>query len=115
MVVPEPRCPFCNTVGISQVEAQPIGPILLIFCKNCGAIHGAIPNPKPPEDVLSSPNRAPVSLPLKPKPAPIPAPAPTPGQMTPERMAAMAPLMVSPGSTNYRVIRPLTDEEAKGE
>jgi len=102
-----PRCPFCNTVGINQVEAQPFGPILLIFCKNCGAIHGAIP--KPPE---TQPAHKPEPVVIQKKPAPIPANSPQ--VMTPERAAAMAPLF-NRGSTNYRIIRPLTDEEAKGE
>lgn len=71
-----PRCPFCNAQGISQIEANPIGPALLIFCKKCGAIHGVVPKAttvdrKPEAETI--PTEAPPAPPAKPefKPKPL--------------------------------------------
>jgi hypothetical protein len=95
----------------------------LIFCKKCGAIHGVVANPKSAPIGATGGSAAGSE---RPQSAPVGA-ADTPGrrparpdsgpkqgdQMTPERAAAMSSFFAQ--GTNYRIIRPLTDEEAKGE
>lgn len=43
-----PRCPFCNAHGLSCLANQPVGAYLIVYCGQCGAIHGIIPSPKSP-------------------------------------------------------------------
>jgi hypothetical protein len=43
-----PRCPFCNAQGINQIEAKTVGYYGIIYCKQCGAIHGVVPVPAKP-------------------------------------------------------------------
>ncbi len=41
----KPRCPHCNALGLNQLAAQKAGAFMVIFCGQCGAIHGIIPQP----------------------------------------------------------------------
>ena len=41
-----PRCPHCNA-GIGKLAHQPVGFYAVVYCGQCGAIHGVIPAPKP--------------------------------------------------------------------
>lgn len=48
----EPRCPYCNASGVDKITAQRLGGALLLYCGQCGAIHGvvpAVPKPAPPQ------------------------------------------------------------------
>lgn len=40
-----PRCPFCNAQGLDKLAAKTLGYFSLIYCGQCGAIHGVVPLP----------------------------------------------------------------------
>lgn len=49
-----PRCPFCSAQGINQIEAKTVGYYGIIYCKQCGAIHGVVPVPAKPTSESAS-------------------------------------------------------------
>ena len=53
-----PRCPYCNATGLKHLAIQEVGPITLVYCGQCGAIHGVLPRPQAqsPEVAIRSPS-----------------------------------------------------------
>lgn len=43
-----PHCPHCNAQGLKHLACEPLAAFALIYCKQCGAIYGAVPCPQPP-------------------------------------------------------------------
>jgi len=107
-----PRCPWCNTSGIKNVQAAPVGPVLVLYCGQCGAIFGVAPGAAAPQKAVKSADKAPdkpQAVQLPPRSAPVVVKAPPPGGPSPEHVAAMSPLFVQGGSL-YRVVRRLDDD-----
>lgn len=58
----DPRCPYCNTSGAEFIVAQNLATFTLIYCAQCGAIHGVLPlipaaaNPPPAKKKVSAPS-----------------------------------------------------------
>jgi hypothetical protein len=38
-----PRCPHCNATGLKYLAAQEVGLYTIVYCSQCGAIHGVVP------------------------------------------------------------------------
>jgi len=75
--VPEPRCPFCNTTGLQEIATQQLpNRVVIVYCRQCGAIHGVIP----PLIAPVRPNHQETDQP--PTPSPTPSPSTTPKQVT---------------------------------
>lgn len=124
-----PRCPFCNAQGVSQLEAKTIGFFAVIYCRQCGAIHGVVPKPQDYPKPVETPKSEPVApepkalpepfdirkIDVEKKPPEIPKPPPAEPKkeqnMTPERARAMMPYYTQPGSTMYKIIRKDDEEE----
>lgn len=54
-----PHCPHCNAEGLNHLVFEPLAAFALVYCKQCGAIYGAVPcsqqaaaDPVPPEFLL---------------------------------------------------------------
>lgn len=47
-----PRCPHCHAQGLDYVALEELETVTLVYCQECGAIHGAVPCPQPPLDSL---------------------------------------------------------------
>lgn len=62
---PQPRCPYCNAQGVKHLAIEEVGAITLVYCGQCGAIHGLLPKQKP---TAVSPEKA-----MTPEPPPKPA------------------------------------------
>lgn len=43
-----PRCPYCNAQDVEPLMVEQ-GPVILVCCAQCGAIHGVLPNPRKTE------------------------------------------------------------------
>jgi len=63
------RCPHCQAKGMKQLAARKAGPYSIIYCRQCGAIHGVVPDvetlpasrqsqPEPAEDSPDNTNAA---------------------------------------------------------
>ena len=39
----KPRCPYCNAQGLKHLSINHAGFFAIVFCGQCGAIHGIIP------------------------------------------------------------------------
>jgi len=107
-----PRCPFCNAQGINQIEAKSLGPVLLLYCKNCGAIHGVIQSPPVPHPPVKD---EPViqQKPFELKPLEQLEEHPRPNKpLTPQQAALLQKHMVQHASP-YRII--LTGDDPEGE
>lgn len=105
-----PRCPWCNTAGIKNVQAAPVGPVLVLYCGQCGAIFGVAPaaaaakkQPKIQEQPVK------VAPQTAPRPAPVVVKSPQQNDSSPEHIAAMSSLFGQGGSL-YRVVRQLDDD-----
>lgn len=63
-----PRCPYCNTQGLKHLAVYRTGAFAVVYCDQCGAIHGVVPiRSHPVEQKQHS---------LEPKPETPPDPAP---------------------------------------
>ena len=52
----EPRCPYCNAQGVQHIAARPLSTAVVIYCSQCGAIFGVVPNqPEPKRGLLKNP------------------------------------------------------------
>lgn len=111
---PTLRCGFCNAQGINQLEAQVFGFYSVIFCRQCGAIHGIVPAPPARPDAKAEAPE-PVEPPQQPEPPfdfraieieniEVEKPKTEP-KLTPARAQGMMSYYIQPGSTNYRIIR----------
>jgi len=82
-----PRCPTCDAQGIKHLANHNLGQYILVYCGQCGAIYGVVPNlaglqhqhPYPP--VTEVPAPAPFKL------APLPDPPPPAPNDAPEEKA----------------------------
>jgi len=41
-----PRCPYCNAQGLKSLAILQAGAFAVIYCDQCGAIHGIVPMPR---------------------------------------------------------------------
>ena len=41
-----PHCPHCNAQGLKHLAFEPLAAFALVYCKECGAIYGAVPCPQ---------------------------------------------------------------------
>lgn len=41
-----PHCPHCNAQGLEHLVFEPLSAFALVYCKQCGAIYGAVPCPQ---------------------------------------------------------------------
>lgn len=67
-----PRCPYCDAQGLKHLAAKKAGPCLIIYCSQCGAIHGIMPDTKPEAGQKSVGKQTPAAAPAqnhRPKPA----------------------------------------------
>lgn len=74
-----PRCPTCDAQGIKHLANHNLGQYILVYCGQCGAIYGVVPN-------LAALQTQPPSPPAVEVPAPAPAPfklAPLPDPIRP--------------------------------
>lgn len=68
-----PRCPHCYAQGLKYLSIQKVSSFTLVYCGNCGAIHGIIPSsPQRPSKPTSEPSRtfpsSPATAPTTPPP-----------------------------------------------
>jgi len=89
-----PRCPTCNAQGIKHLVNHNLGQYFLVYCGQCGAIYGVVPNMAalqsqpaviPPAAEVPAP--VPVPPPFKLAPLPPPPPQPVPKPAPPENPA----------------------------
>lgn len=73
-----PRCPFCNTPGLDRLKIEVVsGQFRVIYCAQCGAIHGILPLGRQPAESPPQPKPAKFFVPAPPPPkAEAPKPAP---------------------------------------
>jgi hypothetical protein len=105
-----PRCPYCNATGLKHLAIQEVGPITLVYCGQCGAIHGVLPRPPAQSSELAREAR-----PAKnDEPAPPPkfdilahlsqVELPPPRLYSPEQLAGMARYSSNPTSQRRIVV-----------
>lgn len=94
----EPRCPYCNTQGLSNLAQYQAGQFAVIYCAQCGAIFGVIPlavpalsrkKPPAPAEIFSPPPDQPISEPK--------TELELPKNSAPETEPAVDPAPVPPG------------------
>lgn len=92
-----PRCPYCNAQGLSFIKSQKSGPFRVIFCGQCGAIHGVLPAGREPvtklghtEAVIKTPPPTPTEAPNHP-PRETKTPLAEPPIQAPEQPKAKPP------------------------
>ena len=44
-----PRCPHCNATGLKYLAAHEVGLYTIVYCSQCGAIHGVVPRVQKPK------------------------------------------------------------------
>ncbi|MBN1220152.1 MAG: hypothetical protein JXM69_14590, partial [Anaerolineae bacterium] len=98
-----PRCPYCNAQGLKYLDFRSVGPVSVIFCAQCGAIHGIITLPKPNKnEILEKQIQEPTSPPAPESKLPQPATAPK----TPPGLLALA------GNTEIS-LAPISPDDAR--
>jgi hypothetical protein len=107
-----PRCPYCNAQGIAHLQVKIVGVFVLVYCGQCGAIHGIIPAPQQVPEI-SPPERAAVPAEVQPRPEPPPGPEPPPvtdskpeQTLTPERAYLLQRPYIQKATCYLKVVDP---------
>lgn len=45
-MLPRPRCPSCKVQGLDKLQTETVGFYVVVYCKNCGDIHGVVSKPQ---------------------------------------------------------------------
>jgi len=104
-----PRCPYCNATGLKHLAIQEVGPITLVYCGQCGAIHGVLPKQaQSPEVAIRSPSPE-VAIEAPPPKFDILAhlsqvELPPPRLYSPEQLAGMARYSSNPTSQRRIIV-----------
>lgn len=78
------RCPFCNAQGLDHLQVEGVKSFQVVYCGQCGAIHGVLPLPIEGQKRLSRQAETTLAEPLKQAPE-----QPTPAIVEPQKSPAV--------------------------
>lgn len=92
------RCPFCNAQGLDHLQVECVKSFQVVYCGQCGAIHGVLP-------LAAIQRQEETALTEAPKPA---QEQPTPAIVEPQKSPDIQPAVEPP---RHPVKKPLTKDQ----